>query len=217
MKNKPTNVMLIVSCLYFLLSALYLYWPSWINTSLRPYEKALPILLLAGFLGWSGRGKARLPVTALVLSAAGDITGDSGAAGFIPSIAFFGLAQVLYAVYFAQTMRFRVSRLVLALLYLAGISILVFNLSGSPILADPILRIMVMAYTAVISAMAITALFRDKCSLLLPLGAIIFTLSDSMIAWDRFISPFPNAGIWVMVTYALAQYLITVGIETTQP
>jgi len=201
-----------VSCLYWLLAVLYMYWPGWLDAAFRPYEKALPILLLACWLGWKSKGWALMPVVALVFSAAGDVSGDSGTSGFLPSIAFFGVAQILYAVTFARRFTFRMSRVPVVILYIIGISIMIIHLSGSPKLIDPVLKTMVFAYITVISAMALTAIFCGSCSIILPIGALIFVVSDSCIAWDRFISPFPNAGFWVMFTYGLAQFLITMGL-----
>jgi uncharacterized membrane protein YhhN len=47
------------------------------------------------------------------------------------------------------------------------------------------------------------------------LGALLFMISDSLIALDRFGSdllPLPWAGFWIMLTYIAAQYLIVVGM-----
>ncbi|GAA0532858.1 lysoplasmalogenase [Chitinophaga japonensis] len=42
-------------------------------------------------------------------------------------------------------------------------------------------------------------------------GAILFIGSDAMIALQRFYQSFPTAGIWIMLTYGLAQWAITEG------
>jgi uncharacterized membrane protein YhhN len=42
-------------------------------------------------------------------------------------------------------------------------------------------------------------------------GAILFIFSDAMIAVDRFYRPFPASGIWVMLTYGLAQWALVTG------
>ena len=43
------------------------------------------------------------------------------------------------------------------------------------------------------------------------IGATLFVLSDSMIAVSRFVTPFPLAGLLIMLTYGIGQYLIVVG------
>jgi len=43
------------------------------------------------------------------------------------------------------------------------------------------------------------------------MGAILFMLSDSVIAVNKFVLEIPLSGLWIMTTYTLAQWLITVG------
>ncbi|RYY55479.1 MAG: lysoplasmalogenase [Chitinophagaceae bacterium] len=42
-------------------------------------------------------------------------------------------------------------------------------------------------------------------------GALLFVLSDSILAIDRFHQPLANAGFLIMLTYGMAQWLITAG------
>ncbi len=39
-------------------------------------------------------------------------------------------------------------------------------------------------------------------------GGLLFIISDGSLAYNKFISPFPSAGIVVMLTYGMAQWLI---------
>ena len=43
-------------------------------------------------------------------------------------------------------------------------------------------------------------------------GAILFMISDSLLAVNKFQMPLPLANISIMLTYALAQFLIVLGI-----
>lgn len=43
-------------------------------------------------------------------------------------------------------------------------------------------------------------------------GAVLFVLSDSVIALNKFALPFAGAGLVIMATYAAAQYLIVTGV-----
>jgi len=54
-------------------------------------------------------------------------------------------------------------------------------------------------------------LFFRKIYLLVLAGAILFVLSDSMIAINRFTQPFELARIAIMSSYITAQYLIAIG------
>jgi uncharacterized membrane protein YhhN len=77
-------------------------------------------------------------------------------------------------------------------------------------------RIPVMAYMFVISIMAILAGYRFKrvnflSFRLIYWGALFFVISDSALAYNKFVEPFSFAGILIMATYMIAQYLITLG------
>lgn len=79
------------------------------------------------------------------------------------------------------------------------------------------LQIPVMVYALVITVMAMQALFRygrtnSKSFTLVFAGAISFMLSDSLLAINRFMQPLPLAGLAIMFTYILAQYLIVEGV-----
>ncbi|MFU8826936.1 MAG: lysoplasmalogenase family protein [Brevefilum sp.] len=47
--------------------------------------------------------------------------------------------------------------------------------------------------------------------LLLPLGALLFFVSDSLLAYDRFKRKLPKIRAWIMVTYHLAQFCLAAG------
>lgn len=69
--------------------------------------------------------------------------------------------------------------------------------------ASPEMRLPVLVYMAVISLMVVAAFGRT-----VPVGiagALLFYVSDSTLAWNRFIAPSRAARIAVMVTYHLAQ------------
>jgi uncharacterized membrane protein YhhN len=48
-------------------------------------------------------------------------------------------------------------------------------------------------------------------ALLVSTGALLFGISDSMLAYERFIKRIPNAHVWIMMTYHLAQVFIISG------
>ncbi|MCE7863745.1 MAG: lysoplasmalogenase [Bacteroidetes bacterium CHB5] len=79
------------------------------------------------------------------------------------------------------------------------------------------LQIPVLVYALVITVMAMQALFRysytnSKSFVLVFVGAVSFMLSDSLLAINKFMQPLPLAGLWIMFTYTLAQYLIVEGV-----
>lgn len=75
----------------------------------------------------------------------------------------------------------------------------------------------ILIYALSLITMSMTALNRHarvnhRSFLLVFIGSILFVLSDSMIAFNRFLVEFRMAGFWIMVTYITAQYLIMRGL-----
>ena len=87
---------------------------------------------------------------------------------------------------------------------------------------DPLLRVAILFYSVAILGMVAMALNRKgvvtSVSFLLTFsGALLFLASDSMIAINRFYTPIPKAGCWIMLTYMAAQLLIVSGIIRNIP
>jgi uncharacterized membrane protein YhhN len=79
------------------------------------------------------------------------------------------------------------------------------------------LQIPILAYGLTILTMLLTALNRWKSVggtsfQWVFVGAILFVLSDSLIAINRFVQPFPMSSIAIMLTYAAGQFLIVEGV-----
>lgn len=73
-------------------------------------------------------------------------------------------------------------------------------------------------YSIVIALMlfsALMTLFRPEWSLAAGLlsasGGLLFFISDTMLAVDRFVRPFKRARFWVRVSYHLGQFLLAAG------
>lgn len=78
------------------------------------------------------------------------------------------------------------------------------------------MRIPVTVYALVISTMLATAAWqygkiKSAIALLFTAGALLFVLSDSALALNRFHDPIPGGGIFVMLTYVAAQTMIVLG------
>lgn len=76
-----------------------------------------------------------------------------------------------------------------------------------------------MAYAVILSIMwlmALSTFMRPQWSfgpaMLVSLGATLFLISDSTLALNRFVRPIRYGNLVVMVTYHLAQILITIGV-----
>lgn len=97
------------------------------------------------------------------------------------------------------------------LAYLGGILILLFpGLEG---MMKPIIIVYALSLIGM-SMMALNRMGRvgRRSYLLVFVGSILFLLSDSMIALNKFYAEFWLAGFWIMITYIAAQYLIMRGL-----
>jgi uncharacterized membrane protein YhhN len=98
--------------------------------------------------------------------------------------------------------------LIVAVYYAIIISIL------SPYLGN--MKLPVRIYAVVISFMFMLAMHmlfikNTMAGLWMMTGALLFIISDSLLAINKFYFPFQMAGIFVMTTYGLAQLFITEG------
>ena len=135
---------------------------------------------------------------------------------FIPGLICFLLAHVFYISFFAKTnssktsfFKLRPVMLIAVLAYLIELMHLLW-----PGLGD--LKIPVLIYGITISTMLSAAIWQyqkldDRTSLFMIMGAGFFVASDSILAIDKFRNPFASAGVYIMVTYILAQLFIVLG------
>jgi uncharacterized membrane protein YhhN len=84
-----------------------------------------------------------------------------------------------------------------------------------PTLGD--LKFPVIVYATVLVIMVLNALFRygrtnGASFSIVFVGAILFMISDSLLAIDKFFQPISNAGLLIMTSYIAAQYLIVSGL-----
>ena len=159
-----------------------------------------------------------LIIAALGFSWIGDITlqlTQFQESFFLVGLTSFLITQLIYLVAFIITpgkniLFFRkIYLLVPVVLYGWGILSLLSDGLGD-------MKIPVTVYTLVILSMLLAAINREKkvnreSFLLVFAGAILFVLSDSMIAINKFSQPFELARIAIMSSYITAQYLIAVG------
>lgn len=150
-------------------------------------------------------------VVALVCALAGDVFLMLPPNGrFVPGLAAFLLAHLAYTAGFV-VLGLATPRLLGALLVLAVTGLLI----GGPILravarshAD--LRGPVIAYMAAITVMAACAAATGRW--LAALGAVLFYASDSLIAWNRFVTPRAGDKVAIIVTYHLAQFALVASL-----
>ena len=144
----------------------------------------------------------------LVLSLAGDIFLMRPADRFIAGLVSFLLAHLCYIAAFTSEGTRTPGLLTSIPFVIYGalmLRILLPHLGG--------MKVPVMIYMLVISLMAWQALNRwtgtaEQGSALALAGALLFVVSDSLLAMNRFKSRFRNAQLYIMSTYFMAQWLI---------
>ncbi|WP_313343618.1 lysoplasmalogenase [Stenotrophomonas sp.] len=181
--------------------------------------KPLATLLIAAIV-WRASpatpGYRRAILLGMGFSCVGDIALMLPFDAFVPGLVAFLLAHVCYIVAFRAG--FGAGRgllLAAALLALfAGI-----NLAGLWPLLPGELRVPVVVYVVVLALMATLALARawsrvspapsaHTTARWAAAGAVLFVISDSVLAWDRFGGGLPVASLCVLSTYYAAQYCI---------
>lgn len=180
-----------------------------------PAIKGLSIAVLA-VLPWmlrpvADRRSAGLLSAALLASSAGDVLLDVDPERlFVPGLCAFLAAHVIYTVLFATNrscwQRIETPRRIL----LIAVPVYVFLISVRLVPDTGPLKIPVTIYIFAITAMTTTAL-GSRFAWRVAAGALLFMLSDSLLAIGKFNGPFPARGYLVWATYYAAQYLIATG------
>lgn len=208
-KPLPSSVPLLWLLAFTGFSLLYIALPGLIPSGWRWLFKIIPIALLLYLAVSRTHGRIRAILSlGLVLSAIGDVLLALDGL-FVQGLVAFLLAQITYTVLFLTQSRWQTGRLPWATLII--VYALLCTLFIVPQAGDMTLPIT--AYMIAISLMAIAAGFRaDPQFLWVAIGALVFMVSDTLIAVNQFVAPFAYSGIAVMTTYYIAQLLICLGI-----
>jgi uncharacterized membrane protein YhhN len=142
-------------------------------------------------------------VAALAFSLAGDILLMLPRDRFVAGLGAFLVAHLCYVAGFLSDAPGRIALLVAAVLVAVAIVPFARVVLAGVRRTDRDLVAPVCGYIVVISAMVVTALATG--SWLAGAGAVLFAVSDSMIAWSRFVRPFAWSSVAIMVTYHLGQ------------
>jgi uncharacterized membrane protein YhhN len=191
------------------------FWPGFMIKAL-----IIPVLIMLFLLNLKPLTNRlhRFMIAGLLFSWAGDIIlefSESNGNMFIPGLICFLMAHVMYLTVFITTpgknsiIGTRIPLLLPVIIY--GIA-LVLYLYGD--LNE--MKLPVILYAIVILLMLAGAINRidkvNKKSFWLVLaGAILFVISDSAIAFNKFSYKFEYSGVLIMSTYITAQYLIVKG------
>ncbi len=194
--------------LFFLVLAVEIYASVTSNRALVYATKPLlmPLLML---LAYKEGIKDRLFYLALFFSFLGDVfLMFNGANYFILGLGSFLLAHVFYVILFKRD--FKINLFPSLALIVATMAYLAFLYPSVP----PGFVIPVVLYCIVITLMGVVAVSRKttpRSYAFVLVGALLFIISDSLIALNKFHTPIENHAIYIMTTYGLAQYLILEG------
>lgn len=173
--------------------------------------KPLMMTSLMAFYWVASPSRSKLYLGALFFSLLGDIFLLDKEGQFLLGIGAFLVTQILFIILvLKRSSAFSKSNLIFSTIpFLIYLVLLMRTLA--PELDD--LFYPVLIYGSVISVFGITALNyhlnqRNAESLILLTGALLFIASDSMIALNKFYSPHMIYPVAIMLSYALAQYLI---------
>jgi uncharacterized membrane protein YhhN len=212
---------IILSALYFFIAVLFMmtgHIESWV-TGFILKAMIIPVLMVLFVANVKVRGNRLhiLMLAGLFFSWGGDVLleipkdyGDF----FIPGLLSFMIAQAMYlaAFFTAPGPNIIKKKPLLAAPAITYGAVLVYFLS--PGLGA--MKIPVLIYATVILTMLCGAINRyEKTNMisywLVLAGAVLFVLSDSGIAFSKFIHPFSGSSWFIMSTYVLAQFMIVAG------
>ncbi len=195
----------------------------WLEYATKPLLMVLLLLIFTSSCVNQKSAAYRLTVLALLFSWFGDILllfQSENDLFFMLGLAAFLIAQLFY-IFVYRKIRLPVEpdrksrifinvRIVFLILIGSALYSILFNHIGE-------LQIPVAIYTMALIGMAITAVLRkgrtsDRSFLLVYMGALLFIMSDSMLAINQFLEPIIYGRLLIMLTYILAQFLIVQGI-----
>jgi uncharacterized membrane protein YhhN len=197
------------------------------NSSMRFYSKPLILIGLILYFYQISKPIASTLLTKSILSALifswiGDIL-LMWSHLFVYGLGSFLMAHVCYIIGFrlAQKSETKIRQIDFVKIFFYNLPIY-FVAAFTFYLVNPnlgSLKIPVIAYIIVIVSMVTTA--RDRFKKCNPasfwqvfIGALLFFVSDGIIALSRFYKAFPESGVIIMGTYATAQLLIIMGIRS---
>jgi uncharacterized membrane protein YhhN len=213
---------------YFSVLAFEMYAESMQDLTVIYFTKPLLMPLLLVFFLLNNRKNAPaekwLFSLALLFSLAGDVflmfRRDDF---FVFGLGSFLIGHLAYIVSF--TVRIREAKISAMQILMKGIPFLLFVGAFLWFLHPYIMNdsetaplfIPVAVYASIIALMGLGSLLRknavsDSGFWMVFLGALLFMVSDSCIAFNKFVSPLPHAGVLIMATYGVAQYMITLGM-----
>lgn len=185
----------------------YVFFFDSIADSVKMLVKITPMLLLIALALYAPTSRYKwVLVTGLVFC----MTGDYTLQWFIIGLTSFLIGHLFYIGAFRSISTAHAPKLAARLLLLYGLAMMLWFSWTLLARGDIILTLAVCAYIAVIVTMGQQA-FRAKEPFIIT-GALLFIVSDSILAVNRFITVLPFAHELIMLTYYSAQFFLMLSI-----
>lgn len=186
--------------------------PHWLIYSAKPATTSLILVIALTAAQPVSAFYQSMIVVGLLFSLAGDIFLMLPRDRFVAGLVSFLIAHLCYIGAFASVLTW-------PFLSWRGLPIVVFAVGIYTLLAPNLnkLRLPVLVYMAAISLMAWLAITlfvqrEETWTLWAAIGAVLFVISDSVLALNRFRKPFWSAQLIVLGAYYAAQWLIALSV-----
>lgn len=206
MNQKNTTIVFLILAIVYALVSWFDY------TFVAMLIKPLPVFLFA-VVAWSRSTYNRLLSVGLVLSGVGDIFLANYINMFIPGLASFLVAHILYSIAFVSRER-RLHIIVGLLSYAFGVVCLLLFYDSLGEMLIPVTVYIYVILTMIWRSIAQRS--SSKQAVWAAYGALLFGFSDSVIGFDKFLKPIAIAPLLIMLSYWGAQYLFFLSLDTKE-
>lgn len=182
-------------------------------------KPALLISLMAFFYSESQQLSKlirRFTLLALGFSLLGDVLllfVEQSANYFMFGLIAFLIAHIMYILVFSKHRNKTKNPLVFGLpLFIFAMSLFYLLKNGLGTMFIPVIIYMLIILTMVTMAFLRKGMVNSISYNLVLIGGLLFLVSDSILALNKFYQPLPLSNLSIMTTYALAQYFIVKGL-----
>ena len=182
---------------------LYIFLVDTNNISILLITKLIPMILIIFYAS-----RQIHPTKSIVIGLALCTLGDALIIfSFLPGLVAFLIGHLFYIYSFIKKWHFNWNRIYILIpfaifgVYIGSVLISSLTRNGEEAFILPVIL-----YLIIISLMGFTA-FQTRNKYLY-FGSILFILSDTLLAWNKFIGELPFSGEMIMLTYYSAQFLI---------
>lgn len=195
---------LTISIIFF--SVLYIFFIPAESEVFKIFMKIIPMALIITLAFQTETSLPKLYKKWILLGLTICMIADAVIYWFLPGLITFFIGHIIYIIAFQKIWHAQIPKWVAGLLLLYGILMAIWLVSTQLKIGETVLAFAILAYIAVILVMGWHAI-ASRLSFAI-IGAVLFIISDSALAIDRFITPLPYRDALVMITYYAAQFFI---------